>query len=83
MANGCILEVPSYRFIAHPIEIIVGIIVLANMFEAKAEILPFAQAPHWRSKLPVLLAARGITSQPSYARLPLGGAIDADTIEER
>ena len=82
MADGRVLEVAGDGLVAHPVEIIVGIIVFADMVEAEAEILPFAQPPHRRAKLSGLLATRQIAAHPRRPGAALGAAAGADAVEE-
>src|ERR1043166_741819 len=82
MAGHGILLEPCHRIIAHPGEIIVGMVVLAHVFEAEAPILALAQP-----SLGGAVRGRAVAARPSAGRTvgaapPVLARLDPDAVEK-
>src|SRR5215218_4976301 len=78
--DGVLLE-PGHRFVAHPGEIIVRMVVLAHMFEAEAPIFALAQPPLGGPVRRRTGAARPLTAGQISARPPVLTWLDPDAVE--
>ena len=82
MANQGVALVKGHCFRAHAVEIIIGGIVFADMFEAEAKILALSKTAHWRAELARFAAARMLAARLVWAgRLPRFG-LNPDAVEE-
>ena len=82
MADEVFALVARDRVVAHPVEIIIGRVVLTDMIEAEAEILSLAQPAHRRAEFARFLAARIIAAHAILARLVTLLWLDPDAIEQ-
>ncbi len=81
MADDRLFLETSDGIIAHAIEIIVTIIVLAHMVHAEAEIFPLTHAPHWCAVITRLRAAGMVAARLDGSRGVIGRRLHADAVK--